>query len=151
MGKLPPFSECQSRLAARSAGFLCRLLALVAVGAAVTGCGPRAPFPGAVHVTGIARFEGAPLTRGTVQFGAIEGNDGGTARIGAEGAFAVWLKPGDYRVAVIAYDGIERVDDKGIPLPQTAVIPERYFSIERSGLTASIDHERRTVDFDMQR
>jgi len=146
MGRLHRSSERRRRSLVRlsAVGWLVAL----AVG---EGCGARAPFPGAVKVTGIARFEGAPLTRGTVQFGAVAGNDGGTARIGPHGGFTVWLRPGEYRASVIAFDGIERVDDKGIPLPQKAVIPERYFSTDTSGLTASIEKDRHTLEFELRR
>lgn len=147
MEKLHPSSKFRGFAPLRMVMGAAALFAILTV----PGCGERVPFPGAVRVTGVARFEGAALTRGTVQFGAVEGHDGGTARIGPDGGFAVWLRPGEYRAAVIAHDGIERVDDKGIPLPQNAVIPERYFSIEKSGLTASIDEERHTLEFDLRR
>jgi len=125
---------------------------LIAVLLIMAGCQYGAPPPaGAVKVTGSVRLEGTALPRGTVQFGAVSGNDSGTAKIQPDGRFVVWLQPGDYRAAVIAYDGIERVDTNGIPLPQNSIIPERYFTTEESGLTASVDKDRRSVEFDLQK
>jgi len=118
---------------------------------AAIGCRYGAPPPpGAVQVTGSVRFAGSALPRGTVQFGAVAGNDSGTAKIQPDGRFVVWLQPGDYRAAVIAYDGIERVDANGIPLPQNSIIPERYFTTEQSGLTASVDQKHCSIEFDLQ-
>lgn len=150
MGNLPPFPDVSRRLHVVRSRTAIRLTALVVIVAA-QGCHDRQPFPGAVKVTGVVRYEGTPLARGTVQFGAVEGNDCGTARVRPDGSFTVWLRPGDYRAAVIAFDGIERVDDKGIPLPQKAVIPQRYFTVGESGLTASIASDRHTLAFELHR
>ena len=118
----------------------------------VVGCrrGPPPP-PGAILVSGAVTYADAPLGRGTVQFAAAAGTDSGTAKVGAEGRFSVWLQPGEYRVAVIAYDGIERVDAIGAPLPQKSLIPERYFTTEKSGLRATVDKDHRTVSFDLDK
>lgn len=118
----------------------------------IFGCRYGAPPPaGAVKVTGAVRYENAALPRGTVQFSAVEGNDSGTAKIQSDGRFVVWLQPGEYRAAVIAYDGIERVDSNGIPLPQNSIIPDHYFTTEHSGLTVSIDKDRRSVEFELRK
>ncbi|MCE9630047.1 MAG: hypothetical protein K8S94_04910 [Planctomycetia bacterium] len=109
------------------------------------------PPPGTVRVDGVVRYESAPLSRGTVQFAAPTGTRCGSARLDPEGQFTVWLEPGEYRVAVIAYDGIERVDAVGAPLPQNSLIPERYFTPEGSGLAATVDAEHRTLAYDLQK
>jgi hypothetical protein len=104
-----------------------------------------------VRVQGIVRYEGEPLPRGSIQFAAVAGTDSGSAAINDGGGFVIWLRPGAYRAAVIAYDGIERVDAGGAPLPQLPIIPERYFTPQASGLETTVDTRSRSVAFDLHR
>lgn len=121
------------------------LAALVAGGCTQAG-GPV----GSLVVTGTVRSDGKTVPQGTVNFAAREGAASGTAAIGLDGKFKVNLLPGDYRVAVIARDGVDTMDGSGNPVKAKNLVPEKYASIQTSGLDVTINAASRTVDLDLK-
>jgi hypothetical protein len=111
---------------------------------AVAGCGRHGGPPGTIRVTGTVTYDGRPLPTGAVHFVADSGA-GGSTRLQA-GRFQLFLAPGHYRLAVIATDGVETIDPKtGGMKPGNFLIPERYATVDTSGLTATIDREHSSV------
>ena len=121
------------------------VLGLVA-GACNRGGGP----PGSVSVSGTLRSEGKPVTQGTVNFVAKEGAASGTAAVGPDGKFTVMLIPTAYRVAVIATEGVDTMDEKGTPIKAKSLVAAKYSSIETSGIEVNISSSNRTVDLDLK-
>ena len=128
-----------------------RVMTLGLLSALVVGGCNRAGGPaGTVSVSGTVRSAGKTIVQGTVNFAAKEGAASGTAAIGAEGKFTVKLLPGAYRVAVIAKDGVDTMDEKGNPVTAKSLVPEKYASIATSGLEAKVSASDRTVDLDLK-
>ena len=126
------------------------VMALVLATCFFSGCKQGGP-EGTLAVTGSVRSAGAPITQGTVNFvGKDNISASGTAAIGAEGKFQVNLPPGTYRVAVIAKDGVDTMDEKGTPVVAKSLVPEKYSSIETSGLEATVSDSSLTVDLDLK-
>jgi hypothetical protein len=103
----------------------------------VSGCTKPLP-PGKVRLNGVVEVEGKKLTSGIVHFFAKAGADSGASSITPDGRFSVVLSPGDYGVAVIAKDGIDRMEDNGKPVFAKSLIAEKYSSTTTSELTVSV-------------
>lgn len=103
----------------------------------VPGCSKPLP-PGKVRLNGVVEVEGKRLASGIVHFFAKAGADSGASSITPEGRFSVVLSPGDYGVAVIAKDGIDRMEDNGKPIFAKSLIAEKYSSTTTSELTVSV-------------
>ena len=118
----------------------------------VAGCGPKAP-PGAIWVTGSVRFEGKPLPEGAVHFLAKpeqSGSGRGSVRLSPASGFGLYLKPGDYAVAVVSEEGVAEMDMKtGRLIPAKSRIPLKYTTVNDSGLEARVDANHRTVHFNL--
>lgn len=107
------------------------------------GCGNSGPSLTKVH--GTVRYDGAPVTSGTVQFQGQPGQTPellpGTGIINSDGTYTVTtahgpgLASGKYRVAVVS------MESGDLESPQPVVkwlVPERYANPTTSGLTADI-------------
>jgi hypothetical protein len=125
-----------------------RLASAGVIGILLAGCGPEVPA-GKVKLTGTVSFDGKPLVAGVlngaaINFAAKEGNASGSAAISPEGAFTVYLEPGEYDVAVRDNGGTERGTPSGSGRQREfypEVIPARYTMANTSGIsiTAAAD------------
>lgn len=117
-----------------------------------SGCGPKGP-PGAVWVTGSVRFDGKPLPEGAVHFLAKEQKPGaasGSVRLSPGSRFGLYLKPGDYSVAVVSEEGVAEMDMKtGRMIPAKSRIPLKYTTVKDSGLEARVDAAGRTLTLEL--
>lgn len=104
--------------------------------ASAAGCGPTVPA-GFVVVTGSVVSGGAPLTMGTILFSDDAAN-AGSARIGSDGRFQTFLRPGSVKVAVRVTEGVDRLDHKGNFIPAKSLIAESLGDTRTSGLTIDV-------------
>jgi hypothetical protein len=134
-----------------------RLASAALIGILLAGCSPGAPA-GTVKLTGTVTFDGKPLVAGVfsggiINFAAKEGNASGSAALSPEGAFTVYLVPGEYDVAVRDNGGSERIWPAGGKREfYPVVIPARYLSANTSGIsvTAAADSKPVTIAVEKQ-
>jgi len=108
-----------------------------------------------VPVNGKVSFGGKPLTQGTVSFVA-DGTNGANATgdIDATGNYTLSTSrpgdgaaPGSYKVRVESWASPPRMDEKGTD-PGKRAIPEKYFDIQQSNLSAVIKDEKKVQEID---
>jgi hypothetical protein len=123
----------------------CCVLALLAA-LASAGCEPKEPMG---KVRGKVTLNGEPVRSGTVM---MEGGPQAialSAPIGKDGSYemrtyeAIGLPPGTYKVAISAQriaegDAIVLATDRTKPPPDGPKIPEKYHTVDKSGLTAEV-------------
>ena len=121
------------------------LLTLVLATVAFGGCSRRPPAPpGGIWVTGEVSTAGKPLPFGVVQFFGKDSGASGSVRI-QRGRFALWLKAGAYRVAVIAEEKPGHEDEKGGYVPAKSLIPEKYGDVATSKIEAAVSDQSHHV------
>lgn len=155
---MPRPSKTNRRPASGSLAWL-RLASAGLIGILLAGCGPGVPA-GKVKLTGTVTFDGKPLVAGVlngavINFAAKEGNASGSAAVSPEGAFTVYLEPGEYIVAVRDNGGTERASATGSDGEREfypVVIPARYTSGNTSGIsvTAAADSKPVTIAIEKQ-
>ncbi len=134
-----------------------RALLLAALAALTCGCGSDAG-----RVSGTVSVGGQPLSQGTVVFEDRSAGISVNATIGPNGKYTAktydlnGLPPGKYQVAVRP----DRLGDGETPLvsdpsgesPDTvSAIPEKFHSLETSGLTATVEAgANESFDFDLE-
>lgn len=122
-----------------------RLLALLSLLAACSGCGRERPPPTSFPVSGLVTFEGQPITGGTVTFYHRSRNGGGL--IGTDGRFSVngdGLPPATYYVAITPPDPFASPPVPGAApreRPQFPEIPEKYRTPIGSGIELEVKAE----------
>jgi len=158
MTNMPHPSKTNRRPASGSLPWL-RLASAGVIGILLAGCGPGVPA-GTVKLTGTVTFDGKPLVAGVlsggvINFAAKQGNASGSAALSSEGAFTVYLVPGEYDVAVRDNGGTERASPAGSGGERDfypVVIPVRYNSADTSGIsvTAAADSKPVTIAIEKQ-
>lgn len=119
------------------------LLTLALVALVPAGCSSRPPAPaGGIWVTGEVTSEGKPLPFGVIQFFGKDSGASGSVRI-QRGRFALWLKAGGYRVAVIAEETPGHEDERGGYVPAKSLIPEKFGDVATSKLEADVSEQQR--------
>jgi hypothetical protein len=113
------------------------------------GCGDG--LPTRVQVTGKVFFQGQPLHTGTISFSpkAKGATRPSLAFLHEDGTFKMTtfraedgVQPGDYDVAIIAYDEGPLSNSLNWTRTGKKLIPEKYFTHATSGLKATIpDHD----------
>jgi hypothetical protein len=126
---------------------------------AIAGCGGSdvKPIAGLQPVTGTVKFDGKPLKTGTVSFEPVSGGSPAIGKIDASGNYSLMTSqsdrgaaPGDYKVAIVATEGVATMDKDGKPVPPKELIPEKYGSILSSELTATVAKGKKNViDFNL--
>jgi hypothetical protein len=145
MNRFNVFNRLCSRRSALAALLLC---------GALTGCGP-----GVGEVSGTVRYDGKPLTSGTIQFLARDGIPY-AAQIQADGTFAVQVPVGEARVIISSVDEARQPRGqarrqgssvRAVPPPGGAGvgarIPLRYADWDTSGLTVLVEEGETVRDF----
>ena len=141
-----PAARVPHRCGSLSGHWLILATALV-TGLLLVGCGPGTPA-GKVKLIGNVTCDGKPLNGGYINFAAKQGTANGSAGISADGAFTVFLVPGDYDVAVNDNSGMRPPDAaSGRPTYIPSGIHKRFTSANTSGLsvTAVADSEPVTI------
>lgn len=122
-----------------------------------SGCNDAAgPKRKLVKVTGTVQFDGKPLTQGTISFVA-EGQGAVNAAGDIDGTGKYTLSthekgdgapPGNYKVRIESWASPPKMDETGTD-PGKAAIPEKYFDVNGSGLTATVKDgsEPQVIDF----
>jgi hypothetical protein len=137
---------------------------LVLVAALVAGCGPTRPET--AQVGGRVTYRGKPVVAGQIMFYPEEGRPAasaiapdGTYRLGTFSA-TDGATPGHHRVTIqaIRFKTLQRpktLDEEahsGDVIVRTApewLVPEKYFRLETTPLTAEVKRGKNTIDFDL--
>jgi len=146
-----------NRLHAAGLGRRSGLGLALAFGVLATGCGSSGPTMG--RVSGTVKFNGQPLTKGTVTFIATDGkNPNATGALDSSGRYTLQTtEPGDgavvgsYKVA-ISDANAEAMNTAmpGMPAPvQKSAIPKTYLDANTSTLTATVEAGGNTKNFDL--
>jgi hypothetical protein len=148
MGPSFPTSGCGRLRGLRA--WLAKSLALLVLVA--SGC---ANGSGLTKVTGTVSCEGAPLTNGSISFVSDSGGETAAGIINAHGEYTLSThRPGDgvasgtYRVCISSFETLPDMT----PQSGKRAIPERYFDVRHSGLTATVEKQRtQVIDFSLKR
>ncbi|SRR5579883_148575 len=130
------------RLGARGAR-LTRAFVLLAFVASGCSTGPRL-----TKVTGTVSYDGVPLTNGSISFVSESGRENAAGMIDAHGEYTLsthrpgdGVAPGTYRVCIASFETPPEMK----PHSGKRAIPERYFDVRHSGLTATVENRRAQV------
>jgi hypothetical protein len=123
------------------------LLALVA-----SGCSSGS---GLTKVTGTVTYEGVPLTNGSISFVSDSGGENAAGIINEHGEYTLsthqpgdGVAPGTYRVCISSFETLPEMT----PQSGKRAIPERYFDVRHSGLTATVEKRRtQVINFSLKR
>lgn len=129
------------------------LATAVLLGCFLVGCGPSEPDKGPLGtLSGKVTFEGAALTEGTITLARAEGGSG-AAELQSDGAFLVTDRAGGIPVGTykVAFQPkmVEGPANPNSPPQMIAqkILPDKYYSEEKSGLTVEIKEGANTQDF----
>lgn len=118
----------------------CRLrwLGLLATCVSLAGCGSDEPVYEYGQVSGTVTYQGKPLDHGRVIFQHAAG-PAADASIGPDGAYQLEAVVGETRIAVDCREPDRHVEGvRKEVVPGASIIPEKFASTERSGLTHTI-------------
>jgi len=139
-----PATRLRHRCGSHSGRWLILAASLV-TGLLLVGCGPGTPA-GKVKLIGNVTCDGKPLNGGYINFAAKQGTANGSAGISADGAFTVFLVPGDYDVAVNDNSGMRPPDTaSGRPTFIPSGIHKRFTSANTSGLSVNAAADSKPV------
>lgn len=129
-------------------GSLFLIVAALGFLAPTAGCGPS---DGLVLVSGTVTFDGAPLSEGTIQFRALEGDQKAYASSIVDGKYDARVEPGPASVEVRASRIIEGKFVESNPGEFDPVgemyIPEKYNS--RTELKVTVESDKLDENFDL--
>jgi|SaaInlStandDraft_1057018.scaffolds.fasta_scaffold145675_2 hypothetical protein len=125
------------------------------------GCGEGGPDdvdPNLSTVSGTINLSGSPLTSGgTVTFVSEDETKTYSGDIDSSGVYTVNASqsgqgalPGNYKVAIQAWDSVPGMDEEGNPVEGKSAIPEKYSNPDTSGLTATVTDGPSMIDFDLK-
>lgn len=125
------------------------LLALALLG----GCSGDGSPP-RYTVTGKVSHQGQPVEKGTIQFENPTAGQSNSSALGSGGAYSLELQAGDYKVSIIPptilTKGTGDSPPDEIPDPSVKNIPKKYRVVESSALSAQVDKDKQTFDFDLK-
>lgn len=137
-------------------------LASVVLVLTIPGCGGSGRLPTA-PVSGTVTFESAPLPSGSLLFVPEGGGPSAQGNINADGTYTLGTYTtndgailGRFKVMITAFTqptggpGLPEDAIKGDAAP-ISLIPEIYGDLEKSGLTATVEKGRNTIDFDLEK
>jgi hypothetical protein len=138
-----------------------RFAYLLLAAAWLAGCDKKQQAHETVPVSGVVRFKGTPLTKGTVTLQPINDGSGLNQRpaigeIDAGGAFTLstftagdGALPGNYHVLVTCYRNAPTVEEYAQGVKRESLIPERYSNALTSGQTREIPEKGGPIQFDI--
>jgi hypothetical protein len=123
------------------------------------GCGGQ---PGSklklVKVTGTVKLDGKPLPQGTISFIGSDANAVNAAgELDASGRYSLstqqkgdGIPAGSYKVRIESWASPPKMVATGVE-PGKSAIPDRYSSVESSGLTATVEGKSKAqvIDFNL--
>jgi hypothetical protein len=106
-------------------------------------------------VTGTVTYEGVPLANGSISFVSESGGENAAGIINAHGDYTLsthqpgdGIAPGAYRVCISSFETLPEMKQNS----GKRAIPERYFDVRRSGLTATVENQRaQVINFSLKR
>jgi len=130
--------------------WLVRFLALLALAASGCSTGSRL-----TKVTGTVSYDGVPLTNGSISFVSESGGENAAGMINEHGEYTLsthqpgdGVAPGTYRVCIASFETLPAMK----PYSGKRAIPERYFDVRHSGLTATVANRRtQVINFSLKR
>ena len=129
--------------------------------------------PPVYPVTGVVKLKGQPVAGADITFNLKDGSGSSFGRTDANGKYELTTRksndgalPGDYLVSIAKADDAAAAPQKFIsqddpnynpfagknPTPKPASksgIPEKYGDVKTSGLTARVNAEKNSIDFDL--
>lgn len=106
------------------------------------------------RVSGKVTYQGQPVEQGEITFEDPAAGQVNSSPLGAGGSYALDLPAGDFRVSVapplVETKGTGDSPPDKVPDPAVKNIPKRYWTQEKSGLTAQVTKDKRTFDFDVK-
>nr|AYC79401.1 hypothetical protein [uncultured bacterium] len=122
---------------------------------AFSGCGGGTPGkPKPIPVSGKVVWNGQPVTTGSVLFSPVDRDKGhlATGEIDSKGNYVAstfekkdGVVPGSYKISVNVFEGEDPVAKK----PGKPILPQKYYTGETSGLTATIEAKDKTKVVDL--
>lgn len=131
---------------------LCFLCGCSLLFVSAAGCGPSDPLA-RYPVKGKVSFQGQPVEEGTITFEDPSAGQVNSSPLAAGGAYSLELPAGDFKVSVAPplVETKAGPDSPGDMVPKkVANIPKKYWVQEKSGLTARVERDNTTFDFDLQ-
>jgi hypothetical protein len=127
---------------------LASLFALFLVGCMGDGAAAR------YTVTGKVTHQGQPVEKGTIQFENPTAGQSNSSPLGPGGVYSLDVPAGEYKVSVspptVMAKGTGDSPPDEIPDPNVKNIPKKYRVVESSGLTAQVDKDKRSFDFELK-
>ena len=124
------------------------LVALLAI-----GCGPINKVP-RYKVSGKVTYQGQPVERGEITFEDPTAGQVNSSSLGSGGSYALEVPAGDYRVSIapplVETKGTADSPPDQVPDPSVKNIPKRYWTQEKSGLSAQVAKDKQSFDFDLK-
>ena len=138
-----------------------RVLAIfhsTALAGLVVGCGSgEDPHPPTVPVQGKVTYQGQPVTKGTITFQPPGGRPS-VGEIQPDGTYSLSTYGqkdgailGPHQVMIVANTGdpTKMPSSPGYVVPKD-LVPQKYSSLETSGLEAVVTSEKKSYDFDLK-
>ncbi|QDU62183.1 hypothetical protein Pan216_30500 [Planctomycetes bacterium Pan216] len=120
-----------------------------------SGCGSGGDLPKTVKVTGMITIDGKPVPVGVITFFPepdVEPNLNAVGHIQPDGSYSLMtfqnahgVVPGRFKVSIQAWQREPTMEQEGVPL-----IPEKYFTIDSSGLNAEVSPDQSSQTFDFK-
>lgn len=135
--------------------------ALLLMTVSLAGCGKTQQAPETIPVSGVVRFKGSPLTKGTVTLQPINDGSGVGQRpaigeIDAAGTFTLstytagdGALPGNYHVLITCYRNDPTVEEYTQGVKRESLIPERYSNALTSGKIREIPENGGPIQLDI--
>jgi hypothetical protein len=107
------------------------------------------------QVKGNVSYDGVPLTNGSISFVSESGGENAAGMINAKGEYTLsthqpgdGAAPGTYRVCISSFETLPGMQ----PNSGKRAVPEKYFDVRHSGLTATVENRRtQVIDFPLKR
>ncbi|MFV0444541.1 MAG: hypothetical protein ACK5Q5_13310 [Planctomycetaceae bacterium] len=118
----------------------------------LAGCGGGEPTRVDHTVTGTVKFNGAPVTEGSVQFEDSAKGLGGSGELAADGSYETLLPDGDYKVTILP--PMEFTPDTpnspgGLVPKNVKNVPDKYRTPDSTPLAARVTSGQTVHDFEM--
>lgn len=114
------------------------------------GCGRRTNEPPLADVAGKVTYKGQPLKSGKIQFSHDLGRPY-SQDLGPDGTYKMKAGVGHCKVTVEAREAGASIKDRpGMSAPGKSLIPDKYMSTGKSGLTFDVKPGSNQADFDLK-